>query len=618
MPLSSLRAALIAAGAALALTPAAAGAAAQCQAEKGGVCGHVTVPLDRSQQGGATIDIQYVVFKHKDASKPTAGTIFVTEGGPGYSALNNMQAAYLALFDPVRSDHDLVLIDQRGVGRSGAIDCEPLQQDPEALYAAAASCGQHLGATSDLYGSADVARDIEAVRVAVGVDQFDFYGGSNAGMDVQAYAARFPAHLRSVILDSPVVLSVEGPWFAAEAAQSVEVVRRVCSRSASCSSANPHAVNDLVALIHRLRSKPVKGTGRDPRGGKHKLTVTEGRLARMLQSSTYVVQAEIAAAEKALRHGDKAPLLRLAAENDQPLFNGDPSDPTLFSVGDNVSRFCTDQAFQWDKQASVEDRRTQFASARAALPANAFAPFSVAAWVQPAPLGPFPDPCIEWPAPTHQSAPPVPAGTVNQSVPALVLIGDLDLNVPPAESAQANKQFPQSTIVTLDASGHHTAFNSRFECAAKLINRFVSKLDAGDTGCAKKPPVEFPAVGRFPLRAGRSRAQVARVTAATILDVIQRSFIGGNPDGVGLRGGSFKAKFGPNGATYKLGRVRFARDLAVSGKIAYSGYAKIDATVKVRGGTVRVRGIWYSAGATRLQVTGKLRGRRVSLSVPAT
>jgi pimeloyl-ACP methyl ester carboxylesterase len=67
-----------------------------------------------------------------------------------------------------------------------------VQNGSEEPYEAVAGCGARLGESSDLYGSAEVARDIDAVRAALGVSQFDFYGGSYAGVDIQAYAARFP------------------------------------------------------------------------------------------------------------------------------------------------------------------------------------------------------------------------------------------------------------------------------------------------------------------------------------------------------------------------------------------------------------------------------------------
>jgi hypothetical protein len=163
----------------------------------------------------------------------------------------------------------------------------------------------------------------------------------------------------------------------------------------------------------------------------HRGPVGEGRLPGILSSDAggYLVQAEITAAARALERGDKAPLLRLAAENDQPGVFGESEDPTLFSIGHNVARFCTDFTFPWDKQSSPADRRAQFDDARAALDPDRFAPFLIDAWSRPAGQGGFPpDPCIGWPAPPHHPEEPVAAGTVVPDVPALVITGDLDLS----------------------------------------------------------------------------------------------------------------------------------------------------------------------------------------------
>src|SRR4051795_9568625 len=51
-----------------------------------GLCGTVDVPLDRSQPGGAKIGIKFVLFRRTNTSKPSLGSIFVTEGGPGAPA----------------------------------------------------------------------------------------------------------------------------------------------------------------------------------------------------------------------------------------------------------------------------------------------------------------------------------------------------------------------------------------------------------------------------------------------------------------------------------------------------------------------------------------------------
>jgi hypothetical protein len=251
--------------------------------------------------------------------------------------------------------------------------------------------------------------------------------------------------------------------------------------------------------------------------------------------------------------------------------------------------------------------------------ASLFAPFSVKGWVVGLPLGHLPDPCIAWPAPTHHPEPIAPAGTVVPDVPAFIISGDLDLNVPPAESHALTAMFPKSHVVDLTSSGHHVLFNSRGDCAVELIVNFIKALDPGDTSCAPDSPIVWAGVAEFPRRAHGAK-QVARVAAATVTDAIRRSFRQDVPNGVGLRGGTYKGKFGDSGETLRLKRARFARNLAVTGKVEYKGYMTVDARVRLAGafkGRVHVRGLWAAPGATTLKITGKVNGRKVSLSVPA-
>ena len=603
-----------------------AGAAAPepCGGESKALCGSVSVPLDRSQPSGEKIEVKFQVFRHSGSAQPAEGTIFVTEGGPGYSVLNNAVEPYSDfLFGPLLDHRDLVLIDQRGVGQSGAIDCQPLQLQNSDIYSAVAKCGEQLGASADRYGSPDVADDVEAVRASLGVEKFDFYGGSYAGMDIQAYAARYPERLRSVVLDSPVVLSGEDEWFTLGAAQLVTTVEHVCGRSAACSAANRDPGADVARLAQRLRKTPVKGTGHDADGVASRQRVTETQLVHMLGSTAggAIVQGEIAAAARALSHGDRAPLLRLSAENSESVFSGESEDPTLFSMGLNSARFCTDITPPWDKQASPAQRRTQYDEARAALSPDRFAPFSVDAWLAPPPVGAAPDPCIDWPAPTHELTSTPPPGTVVPDVPALVITGDLDLSVPPAESLHATEMFPRSTVVDLAESGHHVVFNAQADCAGEIVRSFVSTLDAGDTGCSRKPAYKFPGVGRFPLRV-TSRKAAARTAADTLLDGLRRTFMASDqekPSGAGLRGGKFRGRFFDDRETLHLERARFARNLAVTGNANWKGYVKLSAKLKLRGvvrGTVRVRGTWNNPAATKLTITGRIDGRRVKATIP--
>ena len=83
-------------------------------------CGSITVPLDHTGATPGTLPIGYAVLP---ATGPKTGTIFFLSGGPGESAVvyTGLVRRELA---PLRASHDIVMVDQRGTGRSGAVDCE--------------------------------------------------------------------------------------------------------------------------------------------------------------------------------------------------------------------------------------------------------------------------------------------------------------------------------------------------------------------------------------------------------------------------------------------------------------------------------------------------------------
>jgi pimeloyl-ACP methyl ester carboxylesterase len=639
-----VRVALLAAAglAVAALLPPSAGAQlAPCDEAPGGLCGRVEVPLDRAHPAAGTVGIHFELFRRTDTSLPALEPIFASEGGPGYSITQNERQSYVSfLLAPLRDRHDIVLIDQRGVGLSDAIDCKPFQHATEDPYAGAADCGAQLGSAASLYGSADVARDIDAVRAALHVDQFDLYGASYAAVDVQAYAARFPKRLRAVVLDSPGSPTDFDPWYATSAVAIGRGVRLVCARSAACSADHPDGAADLAWLARRLRERPVDGTGRDAAGDAHTLHVTESFLAAHIGANAdggFVAASELPAAADALRHGDPAPLLRLAADSDGSPFE-DAGDPTRFSAGGSAARVCTDNVFQWDRNAPPARRRAQWVAARDALPRDRFAPFSVEAWAVTDNFNP--DPCIAWPAPDRRLEPPVPPGASFPNVPALILGGDLDTSAPLEDNRLVASHFPKGRFVTVANTGHHTVFASPNGCAAGIVQHFLVTSEPGDTSCATNTGSAYPAVGRFPAVADRARPavpeagatdrsrrrdrQVAAVAAAAVTDAYRRTLLSFAPAGAGLRGGTFEAAFDDTGATVDLSGARFAADVSVTGRASRPWESgAIDATIRGDGsgdhdGNLRVAGVWFAPGAATLTIRGTLGGRRVSLRVPAT
>jgi hypothetical protein len=392
-------------------------------------------------------------------------------------------------------------------------------------------------------------------------------------------------------------------------------------------------------LAAALRVQPVDGDAFDADGTLHHLHVTEALFDQYIlwnDGGGFVATGEIAAAAKALRHGDALPLLRLAAESDFPLFS-DGGDPSSFSAAVQYAATCTDLAFQWDTTASPSQRHAQYDAALAALSPQAFSPFSKQGWA----IQPFePDPCIGWPAPTHHK-PSYPPGTRFPAVPTLVLAGDLDAGQGPATAKIVASQFPNSSYVEIPNSGHITLFNGR-PCSVAIIANFVQTLQTGDTSCPGQSAL-WRAVGSFwktsrdadpaPVdptgtdHSKRSDRQIVSAAWAAAADVIQRGFLAGAypaAQGTGLRGGTLTRTFQDPGVTLQLDGVRFADDVAVSGSVtlAFGAPATIDATLDVTGpndvtGQLHVTGTWFPHPNT-LQVRGQIGGRPVALLVPTS
>jgi pimeloyl-ACP methyl ester carboxylesterase len=176
---------------------AAADAAAPCPG--GARCGKVTVPLDRSNPSAGTVDIAYALLPRMDATRPTLGTVVPNPGGPGDPAIAEA-AAWSELLGPLRRRREVLLIDPRGTGRSGALACPSLAaQDLTTidLRGVATTCGGDLGARAGYYGSAAIADDFAAVRSELGIDRVDLWGESWGTYLMPVYAARHPGSVRS-------------------------------------------------------------------------------------------------------------------------------------------------------------------------------------------------------------------------------------------------------------------------------------------------------------------------------------------------------------------------------------------------------------------------------------
>ena len=162
-------------------------------------CGALVRPLDPAGGVPGAISVYFEFYPHTDEAK-SAGTLVATEGGPGFPATDSREE-YLELFRPLRGSRDVVLMDNRGTGRSGAVDCHPLQTEPTLTEANIGRCGRTLGAKAALYSVTLATDDLAAILDALGSGPVDLYGDSYGTFFEQVFAVRHPDKLRSIILD---------------------------------------------------------------------------------------------------------------------------------------------------------------------------------------------------------------------------------------------------------------------------------------------------------------------------------------------------------------------------------------------------------------------------------
>src|SRR3954470_15521520 len=168
------RAVLLAAFAFAAAAPAA--SAAGCPA--GAVCGRVTVPLDHAGRTPGTLDLAYAKLP---ATGTRSGTLVLLTGGPGQSAVP-LTTDFAKVIAPLRASYDIVAVDQRGTGASGAVDCK-FASDADIV-----GCATKLGDKRAFFSTPETARDLDNLRAALGVDKLSLYGVSYGAGVAAAYA----------------------------------------------------------------------------------------------------------------------------------------------------------------------------------------------------------------------------------------------------------------------------------------------------------------------------------------------------------------------------------------------------------------------------------------------
>ena len=373
-------------------------------------CGYLTRPLDPAGAVAGTLGIYYEFYPHSGAGA-AAGTLVAAEGGPGYPTTGSRED-YLALFKPLRQTHDVLLMDNRGTGRSGAIDCEPLQRAPALTREDIGACGRSLGASAPFYSTTLAADDLAAVLDALKVARIDLYGDSYGTYFSQVFALRHADRLRSLVLDGAYAL--EGPdyaWYPHYPAAMRAKFDRACERSPDCRALPGSSIEHILPALEELRAHPFDTTVSDDAGRPVPLRADRERTGHrdVRGSPAYATVRETDAAARAFSAGDRAPLLRLMRESQMSVDSRDASrSPATYSAGLAAAVFCQDPPQVFDLALDLAQRpaalEREFVRLQHSLP-DLYAPFTFDEYRGMPPDYVFIDECLQWPSPAA-GAPP--------------------------------------------------------------------------------------------------------------------------------------------------------------------------------------------------------------------
>jgi pimeloyl-ACP methyl ester carboxylesterase len=564
-------------------------------------CGTVTVPLDRTDPAAGTLDVAYALVPRTDTSRPALGTIAPNPGGPGQSTIASA-GLYVGALAPLRERRDLLLIDPRGTGRSGALSCSSLAgRDPLGLdYADLLSaCGRELGPRAALYGSAAVADDIDAVRAALNIDKLDLWGDSYGTFLMPVYAARHPEHVRSMVLDGayPIDFDVWGRDLVRGVRRAI---RLVCARTQRCSG--PRVLRQIERLAGRLRRHPVAFSAQGP-NGRVALRLGERELAEVTYSDgDPEVYGRLPAAVDAALDRDYAPLKRLVVASKLLHVGYDPADPSVISFAGQAATTCHDYPRAFSLADPPAARRAAYRRALAKVDPAEFKPFSPDAWlstnIEPGPK------CLD--APVDPTAGSPLQGLPLPDVPVLVQSGDLDTNTPVEAGRAAAAQFAHPIYGVVANAGHTPDLQP---CGVAMAIDFIEHLTTNPDRCRHvgRPPTVAARPARHAAELGATAVRRAvAVARATVEDArsVAASGVPGRADA--LRGGSYVV----SADRVRVVGARVVTDATADGTIRIDAHSTT-ARLRLHGpGLPRARLTVRSAGATT-RVTGTVDGRRV-------
>lgn len=450
-------------------------------------CGVLKRPLDPAQPQGTQIDVHVAVLPAVARVKKPDPVLFFA-GGPGQSAIDLAQAIS-QMMSRFRNRRDVVLIDQRGTGRSAPLKCaeespgEPLAKSlqMERQKELWQTCVKTLKALphGDLrhYTTSIAMADADAVRAALGYDKVNIVGGSYGTRAVLEYLRQFPQQVRRAVLDGVAPPDMVLPaTFAADAQAAMDKMLADCEADTRCAALYPRLRADWKGLLAEL---PKEARVLHPVTGREELvTLSRDQIAQWARVPHYspVLASGLPYAITEAKAGRFTPLVGLVSAMTGPRGMG-------LAMGMHFAVVCAEDM---PRLGSVTELSADFGDGVLRQYKEACAGLTVGT-----------------PPAAFYTLPPV-------SVPTLLLSGGADPATPPRHGERVSKALgAMARHVVIPQAGHGTL---SLGCVRDAVFRFVDTESpstalqevtaaAKGAGCAEKmprPPAFAPVQPRVP------------------------------------------------------------------------------------------------------------------------
>ena len=226
-------------------------------------CGYVSVLENPDEPSGPMIDIHFVVLP---AIKPikTDEVFLPITGGPGQSAIDNA-ASFGRTFAKIRETRDILLIDQRGTGRSNLLACpedktlSPLALDDRSInyLEETKKCLNQLDGNVAMYGSVNAISDFESVRNFLGYKKLHIYGISYGSRMAQLYMRHHDEAIQTVTLDGVVPMQQSVLAIGMAIDRGLQSVFDQCKKDSFCNKEFPDLETTFDTLTRQLTALPI-------------------------------------------------------------------------------------------------------------------------------------------------------------------------------------------------------------------------------------------------------------------------------------------------------------------------------------------------------------------------